>query len=85
MFLLSPLFFPQDLLSKLTPALAFIESAVEREEAILVHCVAGVSRSATVVIAYVMARDKIKRDEAMEKVRGRGALHSAELNRIESN
>jgi len=35
-------------------ALAFIHEAVVAQEAVLVHCRFGVSRSATIVIAYLM-------------------------------
>lgn len=37
-------------------ALEFIEEAKENKTGVLVHCVAGVSRSATIVIAYLIQK-----------------------------
>lgn len=42
-----------------------------RHENILVHCNAGVSRSPTVVISYLMASEHLSYDEAYEKVRNK--------------
>lgn len=47
----------------------FIEQALGRGEKVLVHCVQGVSRSVTVVIAYLMLKLKIGYSEAFESVR----------------
>ena len=41
---------------------------ITEDEKILVHCMAGASRSATVVIAYIMWKEKISYDEALEFV-----------------
>jgi protein-tyrosine phosphatase len=38
---------------------AFIGEALQRKESVLVHCAFGVSRSATLVIAFLMRRLKI--------------------------
>ncbi|AXS67768.1 ptp [Cryptophlebia peltastica nucleopolyhedrovirus] len=40
--------------SRLDDMYEFLEKAVQRREKILVHCHAGISRSATVVIYYIM-------------------------------
>lgn len=46
-------------------ALKFIFDGVRNNELILVHCHAGVSRSATVVLMYLMIRYKMPLDEAL--------------------
>lgn len=38
---------------------------------ILVHCMAGVSRSSTICIAYIMATQKIRMEQAYEFVKSR--------------
>ena len=45
----------QDLLSNLPEALDFIQTQLEQGHTVLVHCAAGISRSASVVIAYLMS------------------------------
>ena len=42
---------------------------IKGNEKILVHCLAGVSRSATIVIAYLMWTQHLKYKEALEKVK----------------
>ncbi|KJE91197.1 hypothetical protein CAOG_02362 [Capsaspora owczarzaki ATCC 30864] len=43
-----------DILSLLPQCIHFLDGALSRNQAVLVHCFAGVSRSATVVVAYIM-------------------------------
>ena len=58
-----------ELLHKIvTRACAHIEEAVAKGHSVFVHCGAGVSRSATMVIAYLMKRDKLTFAEAMTRV-----------------
>lgn len=52
-------------------ALAFIEEARASGEHILVHCYAGVSRSATIVLAYLMKTFHIDVHTALAYVKGR--------------
>ncbi|OBZ89656.1 Dual specificity protein phosphatase 12 [Choanephora cucurbitarum] len=47
----------------------FIQSTYKAGGRILIHCQAGVSRSATVLAACLMKSKKIKRDEALEIIR----------------
>ncbi|KAL4235103.1 Dual specificity protein phosphatase 3 [Mactra antiquata] len=56
-------------------AASFIDDAVNNEGKIYVHCVAGVSRSATIVIAFLMLRRKLPLMDAVKIVReDRGIL-----------
>eukprot|EP00878_Enallax_costatus_P009919 GHUV01010356.1.p1 GENE.GHUV01010356.1~~GHUV01010356.1.p1 ORF type:complete len:259 (+),score=71.90 GHUV01010356.1:1009-1785(+) len=47
-----------DIVSHLAEAVQFIDQAISAGSAVLVHCRAGVSRSATIVIAYQMWKQK---------------------------
>ena len=44
----------QNLLEYLPSAFQFIQGAIDRGEAVLVHCNAGVSRSGSVCVAWLM-------------------------------
>jgi len=50
-------------------AAEIIQDAVSNKENILVHCAAGVSRSATAVISYMMLYQKIGWEESLEILR----------------
>lgn len=61
-----------DVIQHLPTAFNFIDEAINnKDSAILVHCLAGVSRSSTVVIAYLMARRGFSLDTAHDHVRVR--------------
>ncbi|KAG0735799.1 hypothetical protein G6F57_010447 [Rhizopus arrhizus] len=47
----------------------FIHNAVTKQEPILVHCLAGVSRSPTVVAAYLMVTEKRRFKEALALIK----------------
>ncbi|CAG2230474.1 dual specificity protein phosphatase 7-like [Mytilus edulis] len=54
-------FFPQ--------AIAFIDEARENECGVLVHCLAGISRSVTVTCAYLMQKQHISLNQAYDHVK----------------
>jgi len=49
----------------------FIDSQRQAGRPVFVHCRAGVNRSATVVAAYLMRRDRLPRDEALEFIQSK--------------
>ncbi|KAH0840359.1 protein-tyrosine phosphatase-like protein [Lanmaoa asiatica] len=61
----------EDLLIHLPDACLFIETAISCGGKILVHCVMGVSRSATVVCAYLMVSQRLSVSAAIQYVRKR--------------
>ena len=63
--------FYDNILEHLEPALNFIDDCLLAPDGghILVHCAAGVSRSATVVIAYLMTRKHLTYSAALELVK----------------
>jgi len=50
-------------------AIEYIEKVRLNNEGVLVHCAAGVSRSPSIVIAYLMASEKIPFEQAFEFVK----------------
>ncbi|XP_066143713.1 dual specificity protein phosphatase MPK-4-like [Euwallacea fornicatus] len=60
----------EDLLSHFNDTNEFIENAL-KGGCILVHCYFGVSRSSTVVIAYIMKKYQLSYSEAFERVKAK--------------
>lgn len=58
----------QDIARHFWPVIAFIDEARAAGGAVLVHCVRGVSRSSTLVCAYIMARSGLGWQEALSLV-----------------
>jgi protein-tyrosine phosphatase len=61
----------ENLLRHFRPAIDFIAKAIKSGGVVLVHCYAGVSRSASVVIAYLMKELGLPALDAMTYVRKR--------------
>lgn len=61
-------------------AIHFIDNARDNDGKVLVHCQAGVSRSATVCIAYLMYKNNMTLEDAFDHVRARRGIISPNLN-----
>jgi Leucine-rich repeat (LRR) protein/protein tyrosine phosphatase (PTP) superfamily phosphohydrolase (DUF442 family) len=61
----------QLVLDHLEIALKFIEGAVNKGGKVLVHCQAGISRSATIVISWLMYAEKMRFKQALQYVKER--------------
>ncbi|XP_066584358.1 dual specificity protein phosphatase MPK-4-like [Prorops nasuta] len=59
----------EDLLTHFEDCYEFIEQALRTEGKVLVHCYFGVSRSATIVIAFIMKKYKTSFMEAFDRVK----------------
>ncbi|XP_027195818.2 dual specificity protein phosphatase 4-like [Dermatophagoides pteronyssinus] len=70
-----------DITIRINEALNFIDEIKEdRNGKILVHCQAGISRSATICIAYLIKKKRIRMEEAYEFVKSRRQLISPNFN-----
>ncbi|KAF9449282.1 hypothetical protein P691DRAFT_799489 [Macrolepiota fuliginosa MF-IS2] len=58
-----------DILSHLLPSIHFIQAELDKGRGVLVHCQAGVSRSATIVAAYLMHNKNLDPEGALELIR----------------
>ncbi|KAG6891246.1 hypothetical protein C0995_008498 [Termitomyces sp. Mi166 len=67
-----------DILSHLPKTTEFITSALakNRENKVLVHCFQGISRSATVVIAYLIASSGMRASEALKHTQAKRGIVS---------
>ncbi|XP_036326105.1 dual specificity protein phosphatase Mpk3-like isoform X1 [Rhagoletis pomonella] len=63
--------YSQDLAMHFPDAIRFIEEARSNNAAVLVHCLAGVSRSVTVTLAYLMQTRTLSLNDAFTLVRDR--------------
>lgn len=59
----------QDLLSHIPACISFIEKGIQEGTGVLVHCAAGVSRSCSIVMAYLMKSERISQTEALSIVK----------------
>ncbi|XP_042370482.1 dual specificity protein phosphatase 19-like, partial [Plectropomus leopardus] len=58
-----------DITSYLEECGSFIDQAREQDGVVLVHCNAGVSRSSSIVIGYLMLREGLSFDDAYGQVK----------------
>ncbi|XP_069754879.1 dual specificity protein phosphatase 1 [Narcine bancroftii] len=65
-----------DISSWFLEAIAFIDSVKNTGGRVFVHCQAGISRSATICLAYLMRANRVKLDEAFEFVKQRRSVIS---------
>ncbi|KAK1118259.1 hypothetical protein K0M31_015302 [Melipona bicolor] len=61
----------QNLASFFPQAIQFIEEARSSDKGVLVHCLAGVSRSVTITVAYLMHKCSLSLNDAFNLVRSR--------------
>ncbi|XP_059138786.1 dual specificity protein phosphatase 7-like [Physella acuta] len=59
----------QNLSSFFPEAIRFIDEARDNQKGILVHCLAGISRSVTVTVAYLMSRENMSLNQAYDHVK----------------
>lgn len=70
----------QNLRQYFEEAFEFIEEAHQCGKGLLIHCQAGVSRSATIVIAYLMKHTRMTMTDAYKFVKGKRPIISPNLN-----
>ena len=63
-----------ELNSQIDNGVAFIDRARAANSSVLVHCVAGISRSSTIVIAYLMKREKMTLKDAYAYVKSKRTI-----------
>lgn len=59
----------EDLVVHFPKCFEFIDAAIARQGNVLVHCAGGVSRSATVVLGYLMSRHNMSLDQSLAHLR----------------
>ncbi|PIO26016.1 hypothetical protein AB205_0117500 [Aquarana catesbeiana] len=65
-----------DISSWFMEAIEYIDSIKDNHGRVLVHCQAGISRSATICLAYLMMKKRVKLEEAFEFVKQRRSIIS---------
>ncbi|CAM2713566.1 unnamed protein product [Rotaria socialis] len=70
----------QNLLNHFDQAYQFIHKAIENNEKVLVHCVAGISRSPAIVISFLMRYAQMNMNDAYEFVKKKRPIVSPNIN-----
>ncbi len=70
----------QNLLEYFDRAYSFIRNAIENNGKVLVHCVAGISRSPAIVIGFLMRYAKMNMNDAYDFVKRKRSIVSPNLN-----
>ncbi len=70
----------QNLLDYFDEAYTFIHNAIKNNEKVLVHCVAGISRSPAIVISFLMRYAHMDMNDAYEFVKNKRSIVSPNLN-----
>lgn len=70
----------QNLLEHFERAYAFISQALSKREKVLVHCVAGISRSPAIVISFLMRYARLSMNDAYELVKSKRTIVAPNLN-----
>ncbi|XP_063309351.1 dual specificity protein phosphatase 4 [Pelobates fuscus] len=65
-----------DISSWFIEAIDYIDSIKDNNGRVLVHCQAGISRSATICLAYLMMKKRVRLEEAFEFVKQRRSIIS---------
>ncbi|GFT27799.1 dual specificity protein phosphatase 4 [Nephila pilipes] len=66
----------EDIAAHFQEAINFIDQVKAQNGKVLVHCQAGISRSATICIAYLMATKRLRMEEAYKYVKSRRKIVS---------
>ncbi|GIY18216.1 dual specificity protein phosphatase 4 [Caerostris extrusa] len=66
----------EDIAAYFQEAINFIDQVKEQNGKVLVHCQAGISRSATICIAYLMSTKRLRMEEAYKYVKSRRKIVS---------
>ena len=70
----------QNLLEYFDQAYSFIHHAIDTNEKVLVHCVAGISRSPAIVIGFLMRHTKMSMHDAYDFVKRKRSIISPNFN-----